>query len=282
MLCKVVLALAFSLAWVGVAHAQDTEPSSELPLRQPTGVKNESASGDQASHNGGDTSPDGRAAPEPALESPASPSQSSTTKVHIESGPRVQLERVKSDGTWVKVCMAPCDQEVSTKETYRINANGKVASDAFRLPKDGSPGTTLEVNTASSALRTIGSTALIVGALPVAGAAVLFVGGAIVIGVVVILACPFAEVLGGSFGGCAETLFGGAGSAYWDWISKTPVWGTIVGGVALGSTGLVLLGTNRRTRVSQGGTDLAFLNEQTPGQRSLPRVVALPVLSAAF
>lgn len=269
---KAAVALSFSVTWAGASHAQDSDPSEEVPLRQ---AIEESTLSHQESPDGGVPDVDAKATGESALPPP-------TVQVHIESGPAVQLERVKSDGTWAVVCRSPCDQAVSTEETYRINAKGKVASASFRLPDEDSRGTTLEVNTASSVLRTVGTAAVVVGALPVSGAAVLFVGGAVIIGVVVILACPFAEVFGGSFGGCAETLFGDAGSAYWDWISKTPVWGTIVGGVALSGSGLVLLGTNRRTRVRQGRTDLALLNEPFPGQPNLPRVVAFPVLSGQF
>lgn len=213
---------------------------------------------------------------------PDVPAKPAMVRVHIESGVSVHLERVTTEGKWVAVCTSPCDEEVSTDETYRINARGKVPSSTFRLRTTSEGSTVLEVDTASSALRTVGSTAVVVGALPASGAAVLLVGGAIVIGVVVILACPFVEALGGSFGNCAEVLFGGSASAYWGFISQTPVWGTIVGGVALGGGGLVLLGTNRRTRVKQAGTNLALLQEPKPAQLALPAVVSFPLISAEF
>lgn len=262
-----------AVIWVAPCRAEDPEPAESIPLRQSDAPEESEVVPD------GETQ---RVKEPEATAEPQSRAEPTTVKVHIESGARVQLERVTPDGKWEVVCTSPCDEEISTEETYRINARGKVASSTFRLQATSGGSTSLEVDSASSTLRTVGSTAVIVGALPASGAAVLFVGGAIVIGVVVILACPFVAALGGSFGNCAGVLFGESGSAYWDFISQTPVWGTIVGGVALGGGGLVLLGTNRRTRVKQAGTDLALFQEPRPAQLPLPEVVSFPLLSAEF
>lgn len=262
-----------AVAWAPPCRAESPEPQASIPLKQEVSEQDSEAVPTDESQP---------IAEPPVAREAEMRAEPTVVKVHIESGAKVQLERVTTEGKWVVVCSSPCDEEVSTEETYRINAKGKVPSATFRLTKMPDGTASLQIDTASAVLRTVGSTAVVVGALPASGAAVLLVGGALVIGIVVILACPFVAAFGGSFGNCAGVLFGESADAYWGFISQAPVWGTIVGGVALGGGGLVLLGTNRRTRVEQGGTNLAHLTEPMPAQVALPKVVSFPVISGEF
>src|SRR5690606_11019321 len=124
--------LAFSLVlWAAPCGAQSAEPSDSIPLKQ--SVPDEAGTDADANDASGEGEPvegDRSAEAQPAAPEPAAPR---TVKVHIESGSRVNLERVTPEGKWVVVCESPCDKELSVEETYRINAKGKVPSSSFRL-----------------------------------------------------------------------------------------------------------------------------------------------------
>src|ERR1019366_4215298 len=74
--------------------------------------------------------PSGGAAPRAAADA--------TVYVHIEGSDPAQLQRDNGDHRhWDTVCSAPCDQQVSLKETYRISGAGIRNSGPFTLSVQG-------------------------------------------------------------------------------------------------------------------------------------------------
>lgn len=203
--------------------------------------------------------------------------------VHIVGDEDLELQVFDREADeWRTVCRTPCDRELPTGETYRIDAPGVRISSAFQLDDVQGDRVVLHVDTASSAAHGIGVAAIVVGATPVALAATTAVGGAAALGVLVILVCPFVEAFGGDFGDCAGSLFGAGAREYGKAITHPVVLGVLGGGVALGLTGILLTSSNGSTDVVMQRPKEAFLLPERPGMFPLPRATSYPMFTATF
>lgn len=206
-------------------------------------------------------------------------------RVTIVSPRKVQLYRQQDSGSFEEICTSPCDIDVAKDGKYRIDASGIRPSDVFSLEAEPDNHVRIQVDPASGTVKSLGTGFIIAGFSPAIAAGVVGAGGAVILGVVMILVCPFVDAFGGDFGECAGDIFGEGAKAYGGFLGQTPVWGTIAGGVALGSAGIVMVAKNGRTKVSLGpGESSRKLGGTRVSTRplDLPSPVAFPLVTVEF
>lgn len=196
----------------------------------------------------------------------------------VESPRPVVIERLAKDGSWQPVCTSPCDRDVPRGETYRVRGRGVRPSHAFMISKDAPQHVTAQIDPASGTVRGLGVAAIIVGFTPLVATGAAVVGGALVLGVVVILVCPFVDALGGDFGQCAEDVFADPAEGFFAGLAEPAALAVLGGGVALGVAGIVMVSTNGKTRVRMSPGLTALLR---PGRSGLSPVT-LAHLDAAL
>lgn len=195
--------------------------------------------------------------------------------VHIDAPQEVRLQ-VKNDDDWETLCTGPCDKPVPQDGTFRITGDGIRNSKDFHL--DPGNKTTLKVEPTASGGHTAGVVLTIVGGaalLPVAG-----VTASIVVGEIagVILICPLVTAFetdknaqSSMYSNCLGDIAKYFGNAY----GQPYVWiPGIVGGVLL-TTGIVLLASNGKSKVTQTPSAVARLL-LTPPAPLLPAGVFVP------
>lgn len=73
-------------------------------------------------------------APAASPETPPPPMVGPKARVHITASKRVMLyRRPAGSGGWFQACASPCDTDLPTGDTYRINGSGIPSSKEFRL-----------------------------------------------------------------------------------------------------------------------------------------------------
>ncbi len=97
-------------------------------------------------------------APAPAA-TPPPPMEGPRVRVHVTSDKPVLLyRRPAGTTTWVQACTSPCDVELPTGDTYRINGNGLQGTKEFNLQASGGGAVNIEVDPASTAGMVFGGT----------------------------------------------------------------------------------------------------------------------------
>jgi hypothetical protein len=172
----------------------------------------------------------GSVAAPPAPAAPAAPTDA-TVYVHIEGSDAAQLQRDTGDHRhWDSVCSAPCDQQVSLNDTYRISGAGIRNSAPFTLSVHGGQREVLTVDEGSKAGFVLGIVGVSVGSF------------AATIGLLVVLVSSAVDAIGDGTSSSSRNDSGNGEAIGW----------TITGvGLAALVGGIVAIATNGRTGVSQ-------------------------------
>jgi len=148
-----------AIAWPSAAYAQRRVlvEGSPAPLELPmTAV--EAAAGTPAAPV---------ASPLTARLPTANPTTASAVWVHLEGSQVAELQRDTAGDrrNWVTVCLAPCDQAVSTEFSYRIAGDGIRNSRVFSVQPQSGDRETITVDEGSKAAFVAGILGVSVGAL---------------------------------------------------------------------------------------------------------------------
>jgi hypothetical protein len=187
-------------------------------------------------------------------------------QVHLDAPPGTGLLQSTEKGQWTTACVAPCDATLPTGAIYRFAGAGYKTSTVFVLNGAGGQLEAIEVRPASKTAYGIG-----IGALAVGCAAIFIVQFA---WPVYALAQAFEEPPTG-----------------------IPIWLplTTLAGLSLTISGIVLMVSHARTKVSQRvyATTAPALTSKPlwyvpttspiePGARALPMAPAAPIFSLSF